>query len=143
MRVEEYIKQHTDIDYCEAIVFPNGDIEDVRMGHVNYLIKISGKSWEEMNEIMPDTAAPIYYMVCYTGCVSLWYDFFIYNEISPEQEKTLKMLVNNDILADGIVGYYTNELEHCNLLKRLESGENVEFPERKKTIISYKKEEEN
>ena len=58
MNVKDFIKQHTHDNYCEAIIYPNGDIEYAERGHVNKLVEASNKSKAEINKLMPYNASP-------------------------------------------------------------------------------------
>ena len=122
MNVQDYIKQHTYKDYCEAIIYPNGNIEDAERGHVYKLMDFTGKSKAVLNKIIPNSASPIHYLVGYTGCISVWYNFFIFDSINDEQMNTLQELVDHGILVNGIPGNYTDELQRCNLLRQFEMG---------------------
>ena len=136
MKVEDFIKQHDHHGYCEAIMLPNGDIEYAVNGHTNHLISLCGKSKQEINTMMPDNASPLHWLVCYTKCISIWYNFFIYNTITDEQRKAIQTLVNHGILDNVIVGKYTDELERCEILNKFCNGEieELEIPDRLEDI---------
>lgn len=124
MNVKDFINQHNYKNYCEAIIYPNGDIEYAERGHVNKLIEASKKSRDDINKLMPNNASPIHWMVCYTRCVSLWYDFFFYtNKTTNEQFMTIQELVDNGILKETVIGHYTDELERCEAIEKLSNGE--------------------
>lgn len=128
MNVKEYIKQHNDKCYCEAIIYPNGDIEDAIPGHTYKLMSITNKSKKELNELMPNIASPLEWLLGYTECIAIWYNFFKYYSIAPEQLNTIQELVNNDVLYNGIVGGYTDEFTRCDLLNKFHKGE-IEYNE--------------
>lgn len=44
MNIDGYIKNHTDICYCEAIIYPYGTIEDAIPSHVMKLCEIYNSS---------------------------------------------------------------------------------------------------
>lgn len=139
MNVEDFIKQHTHTGYCEAIILPNGDIHYAVDGHTNDLIRVANKPKRVINKIMPQNASPLHWLVCYTKCVSLWYNFFIYNSMTDAQINTIKELVNHDILANVVEGIFTDELERCDLLNKLYRGEIdiSEIPEKPKGEYTY------
>lgn len=128
MNVKDYIKQQSSYDYCEAIIYPNGDIEDAIPGHVYKLMSITDKTKEELNELIPNNAAPLEWLLGYTKCVSIWYDLFKYDSITTEQINTIQELVNHNILLNGIIGYYTDEFTRCDLLNKFHKGE-IEYNE--------------
>lgn len=123
MNIKEYIKQHDDDCYCEAIIYPNGDIENAIPGHVYKLMSTTDKTKEELNELMPNNAAPLEWLLGYTKCISIWYDLFKYDSITTEQINTIQELVNHNILSNGITGYYTDEFTRCDLINKYHKGE--------------------
>ena len=138
MNVKEYIEQHDFIDYCEAIIFPNGDIIDATYGHTNTLIKAIKLPREVINIIMPVEASPILWLTGFTKCIPLYYDYFIYDSITQEQLNTLQELVNNGILKNNIIGHRTDEYYRCDLLNKFAKGEISidDIPKRiKETIV--------
>lgn len=135
MNVQEYIKQHKHKNYCECIIYPNGDLEDAKYGHQNKIMEASGKSKEELNKMIPRIAAPSLYLVGYTKCILVSYDFFIFDSITEEQRNSIQELVNHGILLNGIIGHYTDEYKRCNL--------RVEFDQGKISFDELLKEKEN
>lgn len=140
MNVEDFIKQHTYTNYCEAIMLPNGDIHYAVRGHTNDLISVSGKSKEEIDKMMPYIASPLHWLVCYTKCISIWYNFFIYNTITDEQQKGIQTLVNNGILDAVVIGHHTDELERCEMINKLHAGEIdiLEIPDKLEDIYIWR-----
>ena len=136
MKIEDFIKQHNHHGYCEAILLPNGDIHYAVRGHTNDLISVSGKPKQEIDKMMPHNASPLHWLVCYTKCISVWYNFFIYNAITNEQRNTIQTLVNHGILANVVDGKYTDELERCDILNKYYNGEieELNIPDRPKDI---------
>lgn len=131
MNVKDYIEQHNSIHYCEAIIYPNGDIENAIPSHIYKLISITGKSKKEINKLMPINASPLEWLLGYTNCISVWYNFFKYDFISNEQINTVQELVNHGILINGIIGYYTDELDRCNLINEDRIDELSDRPNKK------------
>ena len=124
MNVKDYIeKYHDDICYCEAIIYPNGDIEEANPGHTYKLMSVTDKSREELDKIIPNNASPLEWLLGYTNCVAIWYDFFKYGSITKEQLDTIQELVNHGMLSNGITGYYTDEIIRCDLLNKIYKGE--------------------
>ena len=98
--IVSFIKNHKHICYCEAIIDKDGKIAYVRPSHVETLIRETGKSRDEINNLMPLDAAPIKWLIDYTGCVSVWYDYFIIptQGLTKEQEIALKQLSATDVV---------------------------------------------
>lgn len=125
MTVKEFIAQHTDIYYCEAVIAPNGDIEYAIPGHVYKLAAVAKESRDELDRMMPMRAAPLYWLIEHTGYASVWYNQFIvpYN-YTDEQRQTLQELCNAGIIADGSVGVTSAEKTNCDLLDKFgETGD--------------------
>lgn len=130
MKIDKYIEEHNKkkiVGYCEAIIFPNGDIEDAIPSHTYKLIAISGKSQDEISEIMPMEAGPVAWLVDYTNCVSVWYDFGMLPEnLTQEQEKTLQKLIDNGVISYDFKAVKNFEMKICNLNKNMREAENEE-----------------
>ena len=110
MNVENYINKHTDINYCEAIIHPDGTIEDARPSHIEALILYSNETKDELSEKMPMEASPISWLVDYTGCVSLWYDTCLLPEtLNSLQLSTIKELIKNKIIKNPYIGKMLKE----------------------------------
>ena len=118
MNVEEYIKQHNHVGYCEAIIFPDGTIEDAVPSHPEKLKKIANMPKKVLNKMMPHNAAPIEWLLGYTKCVAVWWALFKYDSITPEQLNTIQELVNHGIMHEAVVGYETDECSRCALLEK-------------------------
>ena len=141
MNVNDFIKQHEYKNYCEAIVYPNGDIEYAEQGHVNKLIEITGLPRCVINELMPNNASPLHWLTEYTKCIPLWEKFFIYSSITYEQYDTIQQLVNHNIICDNATGLFTDEYTRCNLLQKLYKGEITEadIPEKPNIKIQIRR----
>lgn len=94
-----FILNHTHINYCEAIIDNQGLIGYVNPSHIKALIYESGLSEDEIYDLMPISEMPIYWLVEFTHCVSIWYD----HEILPTnptaaQINTIKLLKKHNII---------------------------------------------
>lgn len=76
INIEDFIKEHKHICYCEAIIYPDGDITYAVPSHQQALIKITGKTMEELWNIAPLTASPNEWLIDYTKCIAVWYNGF-------------------------------------------------------------------
>lgn len=103
--VIDFIANHHHIRYCEAVIDKNGLIEYAVPSHLFKLVAVSGKTYDEINEMMPLDASPIHWMVNYTGYISVWTKGYI-NPASPtlEQFKTLVALVEADLVENHYIG---------------------------------------
>lgn len=76
VKIDDFIKKHTHINYCEAIIYPDGDITYAAPSHQQALISITGKSMDNLFEIMAVSAAPTEWLIDYTGCICVWFQGF-------------------------------------------------------------------
>lgn len=97
--IDTFIEEHNHICYCEALVFPDGEIAYVNPSHVETLIRATGKSRDIIYEIMPQNESPISWLIDYTGIVAVWYDGCIFpKDITKNQEETIKRLKEKKLL---------------------------------------------
>ncbi len=118
MTINDYIINHKEHCYCEAVIYPNGDIEDAHPSHTYKLVEITGKEMDEINEMMPLNAGPVYWLVDYTGCVSVWYEFGLLPEnVTDMQRESIEKLINNGILSPDFHAEQNFELKKCGINK--------------------------
>lgn len=84
---------------------------------------------------MSNQAAPLDWLICYTKYVSVWYEQFLYNELTDAQLNTIKELINAKYLINGIMGVYTDELERTVCLDNEEFYKLDELNHKKKGTI--------
>lgn len=99
-QVDDFIKNHKYINYCEAIIYKDGYIEYASPSHVEALIKITGESRDAIYDKMPVTASPIIWLIEYTGCIAVYTNGCIKPKIcTEEQEIALKELLDSKLLT--------------------------------------------
>lgn len=97
--LDNFIREHHYIQYCEAIIYPDGEIEYANPSHVEALLRITGENRKVIDDKMPITASPIFWLIQYTKCVALWYDGYIQTElITEEQKATIQKLQKHKII---------------------------------------------
>ncbi len=102
MDIDDFIENHTHINYCEAIIHPDGSIEYARPSHVETLIRITGEDREVIYKKMPITASPIFWLIDYTRYISVWYDGYVKPDTcTKEQEESIKKLIDNNIIINN------------------------------------------
>ena len=102
LEVEDFIKQHNHIQYCEAILYPDGTISYVKPSHTETLIRATGMTHKEVYEEMPITAHVISWLLDKTRCVAIYYDGYIEppnKKITLAQKIALKKLTESDIVS--------------------------------------------
>ena len=120
--VDTYIREHTDKDYCEAVITKDGLVTDAVPSHMYCIIALTGRDKDYLDSKMPMFSAPLEWLISYSGVVSVWYNSFIYHTLSDEQKKTLLKLQQSGVLARYIIGSYTNEYKHCRELSDFYDG---------------------
>lgn len=108
MTSKEFIAQHEHKNYCEIVVSPKGDIEYASPSHLYKIMSITGKSKKELDEIIPDRAAPLAWLVEYTGYAAVWYDYVML----PKQYTCEQINALVDLMSCGVM---TNYIEECNI----------------------------
>lgn len=102
LEVEDFIKQHNHIQYCEAILYPDGTISYVKPSHTETLIRATGMTHKEIYEEMPITANVMSWLLDKTRCVAIYYDGYIEppnKKITLAQKIALKKLTESDIVS--------------------------------------------
>ena len=102
LEVEDFIKQHNHIQYCEAILYPNGTISYVKPSHTETLIRATGMTHKEVYEEMPVTANVMSWLLDKTRCVAIYYDGYVEppnKKITLAQKIALKKLTESDIVS--------------------------------------------
>lgn len=137
MNIEEFIKQHKYINYCEAVISPTGDIEYAIPGHTYKLIDIAKEPKEQLEKMMPIQAAPMYWLIEHTGYASIWYNFAILPwNYTKEQMDALQKLCDNNILQNSISCHTSAEKTNCQQLENFKGTPNL--IERKSFTITRK-----
>lgn len=98
MKTIEFINLHRDDEdeKCECIILPDGSVEEPVPSHINRLIELSGKDSAWLHAQMDKGMEPLFWMVQYTGCMSVWET----RVVSPA-EPTQKQAEALEELQDG------------------------------------------
>ena len=102
LEVEDFIKQHNHIQYCEAILYPDGTISYVKPSHTETLIRATGMTHKEVYEEMPVTTNIMLWLLDKTRCVAIYYDGYVEppnKKITLAQKIALKKLTESDIVS--------------------------------------------
>jgi len=121
VNVKDFIAQHNHKCYCEIVISPDGDIEYAEPSHLYKLIRITGETKDALNAKIPDRAAPMEWLVEYTGYCVCWYDSFVLpNGYTTHQIHCIKELMRVGIMYSYIEGPITCEKTVCELLAKYE-----------------------
>lgn len=101
MKAIEYIGAHReDEDDCECIILPDGTVEDAKPSHIRKLGEIAKQDTLTFNEWMEKDMEPLFWMVEYTGCISVWKKrVLVPLQMTKAQEMTLQMLGDATFLS--------------------------------------------
>lgn len=98
INIEEFIKNHKKINYCEAILYSDGTIEYANPSHTYKLCNIydDTKSIKEIEYSIPLNQSPLTWLLCKCNCIGIWYNFFKldtrYKKITEKQKESLRLL---------------------------------------------------
>jgi hypothetical protein len=121
----EYMEEGTFLG-LSYLIKSDGDIVYVRWGHTNQLYRESRQSQEEIDKIMPISAAPIFWMTDYVGSITGDNDYAIFpNNPTSKQIDSFLSLLNKIKENDKIKIKYKKpysiyqcfEMERCRLLE--------------------------
>lgn len=121
MTCQEFIAQHKYKNYCEIVISPTGDIEYAIPSHQYKMMAVSGKSREELNQIIPRRAAPLHWLIEYTGYGVCWYSCFLLSvNYTKRQIAVIRRLMRAGIMAPVITGSLTQEKTVCDAWTKFE-----------------------
>lgn len=110
--IEKFIKEHNHICYCEAVIYPDGDVEYCIPSHQEKLIEISGKSKEELMKEIPMAAAVNEWLSDKYNITLLWYNYIILpRNYSEQQIKSIQKLMKASVLYNNITAIITDEVD--------------------------------
>ena len=128
MTATEFIAQHVDKCYCEIVISSTGDIEYAIPSHTYKLINITKKSREELKQIIPVRAAPLEWLVEYTGYCVCWYSSCILPiGYSKRQISVIRRLMRHNIMASNIIASISQEKSLCDLWTKFEETDDEKY----------------
>lgn len=128
MTATEFIAQHVDKCYCEIVISSTGDIEYAIPNHTYKLINITKKSREELKQIIPVRAAPLEWLVEYTGYCVCWYSSCILPiGYSKRQISVIRRLMRHNIMASNIIASISQEKSLCDLWTKFEETDDEKY----------------
>ena len=101
------------INYCEAIIYPNGNVEYCIPSHQETLIRISNIDKEEFSKRIFSCDEIMTELCNESNCIALWYNMYINPKtITSRQLESLKLLqknncINSNLLISTKSGYHT------------------------------------
>lgn len=102
INIDDFIKNHNRYRYCEAIIFPDGDISYAVPCHQNALMRaININTQKEIEELwlsIPNDANIVEFLIEKTKCIAIWYQFYAMIECTKEQSQTLNKLIENKLI---------------------------------------------
>lgn len=129
MKVEQYIPLHNAeyIEYCEALLFEDGEIKDAVPSHTEALINAvcehDGITRDKLDSMIPASASVIHWIVEQLNIIAIWYNNAIVHSITNAQMDSLRLLQENGCISDKFHIKISKEKSLC---EATESG-NVEL----------------
>ena len=128
MKCQDFISQHKDKCYCEIVISPTGDIEYAIPSHLYKLMAITKISREELKHIIPMRAAPLEWLVEYTGYCACWYSSCVLAiGYSKRQISVIRRLMRHNIMASNIIANISQEKSLCDLWTKFEETYDEEY----------------
>lgn len=88
----------------------------VSPSHIESLIKVSGKSREEIEALAPIEETFIYWLTEFTGYVSVWYEGYMCpSNINEDQLIALKKLIHKDLNKKEKLTHATYQIQNLGL----------------------------
>lgn len=74
MKAIEFIDLHreSEEEECECIIHPDGTVDEPLPSHINRLMELSGKDSAWLHGHMDKGMEPLFWLVEFTGCMSVW-----------------------------------------------------------------------
>ncbi len=103
MKVMEFINAHReDEDPCECMVLPDGEVCEPLPSHIEALEALAGERAAVLNSHMEKNMEPLFWLVEYTQCMSVWQTRVVSpSEPSEAQKDTLEELYHAAFLSPG------------------------------------------
>ena len=113
--------------YLEIIIDNFGSIEPAIPCHSETLFRLMAKKYhltrEEYLESIPIMVSPLMYIISKENYISVWYNRILYYSINKFQQKTLDILVKNNLLDSNYDKIKTNEYQKFLLREKYENNE--------------------
>lgn len=98
----EFHKSHH-IYYCEAIIYPNGDVEYCIPSHQETLLRVCNMSKDEFGKRIFSCDEIMIELCNESKCIAIWYNLYVNpNEVTEEQYNSLKLLRDNDCINSNL-----------------------------------------
>ena len=73
MTALEFIHKHqNDEDNGECLILPDGSVEEPLPSHIGRLVELTGMDAGALHGRMEKNMEPLFWLVEYTGCMSVW-----------------------------------------------------------------------
>lgn len=102
MKVIEFIDihQNDEDEKCECVILPDGNVEEPIPSHINCLMELSGKDSVWLHAQMDKGMEPLFWMVEFTGCMSVWQTRVVSPaDPTPKQMEALEELQDGAMLS--------------------------------------------
>ena len=110
--VDEFLKIHKHIYYCEIIILPNGNVSYAVPSHTERMLELLNLTSMDAREVIPENELPITWLMKETGTIPVWYNGVkVPPVVTEEQAISLIKLIDADMIKLGIMAelFYTQE----------------------------------
>lgn len=111
MTALEFIHEHReDEDNCECLILPDGSVEEPLPSHIGRLVGIAGYDQTVLHGKMEKNMEPLFWMVEFTGCVSVWQTRVVVpSKMTRQQREALEQLHDAAFLSPKYLLERVNE----------------------------------
>lgn len=101
MTALEFIHKHqNDEDNGECLILPDGSVEEPLPSHIGRLVELTGMDAGALHGRMEKNMEPLFWLVEYTGCMSVWQTRVVAPTVpTGQQQAALEELHNAAFLA--------------------------------------------
>lgn len=104
LTIDEFLKIHKHIYYCEIIILPNGNVSYAVPSHIERMLKLLNFTITDAIEVIPEDETPIKWLMKETGSIPVWYDGVkVPPVVTKEQAISLSKLINANMIKIGIM----------------------------------------
>ena len=93
MTALEFIHKHqNDEDNGECLILPDGSVEEPLPSHIGRLVELTGMDAGALHGRMEKNMEPLFWLVEYTGCMSVWQTRVVAPTVPTGQQQAAQLL---------------------------------------------------
>ena len=92
MTALEFIHKHqNDEDNGECLILPDGSVEEPLPSHIGRLVELTGMDAGALHGRMEKNMEPLFWLVEYTGCMSVWQTRVVAPTVPTGQQQAARL----------------------------------------------------